>query len=225
VPVLTSIIQSEMSTLRSDDFLRGESLAAFLLKTLWWKFEGKKYLKHVIRPIVLKICSASKTRPLEIDYLKVSQHEAEKNLNILLPITKSFLDTLFVSHYLLTDTFDTILKTIHRLLQDSEGKGKSHLGLGVSETGLQLFGGFVLLRLICPAIVSPQKYGLVKDVSVNAQRSLVLISKIVQSIANHSKFEGSYMEATNNLIDFSFAPMMAFILKLGEDPKPATKSK
>jgi len=82
-----------------------------------------------------------------------------------------------------------------------------------------------MLRFICPAIVAPQKYNLVKDASINSLRTLMLISKIVQTIANHNEFESTYMTSTNSLIVDSFPAMMSFLTKLGTVSKPTTKPK
>jgi hypothetical protein len=112
---------------------------------------------------------------------------------------------------------DIILKSFFGLIGETENKvkTKAHLGLGLSESSLQLFGAFFLLRMICPAIVSPQKYGLIPELSTHSLRTLILISKMVQIIANQEEFQGNYMEVTNEaLIRDSIPSMLAFIKKV-----------
>jgi hypothetical protein len=46
-------------------------------------------------------------------------------------------------------------------------------------------GGFLFLRLICPAITAPHAYGLLADPPLEAsQRQLILIGKVIQNLAN-----------------------------------------
>jgi hypothetical protein len=57
------------------------------------------------------------------------------------------------------------------------------------EMGYQFVGGFYFLRFICPALVAPAAYGLVKsDLAPENQRTLVLISKVLQNLSNHILF-------------------------------------
>jgi hypothetical protein len=56
-------------------------------------------------------------------------------------------------------------------------KGKTAIYKGV--------GGFFFLRLMCPSITNPHVYGLLENPpDETVQRYLVLLSKILQSIAN-----------------------------------------
>jgi len=117
-------------------------------------------------------------------------------------------------------TFRLVLKNFYSLLTETEGSGKAHLGLGYSEDALRLFGSFLLLRFICPAIVSPKRYGLIKsDVSMQTQRALVLISKVLQSIASQVEFEGEkepYMIPANGFVKDNMPPLMAFFQRLAD---------
>lgn len=92
-----------------------------------------------------------------------------------------------------------------------------HLGLGYSEKALTLFGGFLLLRFICPAIVSPNKYKIVIDeLSFNTQRALILTSKILQSIGNQMEFEEkeNFLVSANDFIRDHMSKMYAFVSTL-----------
>jgi len=62
-------------------------------------------------------------------------------------------------------------------------------------TGL---GALVFLRLICPAICSPQRFGLVEEtITPNVTRGLILIAKILQNISTNMKFGEEFMKRTN----------------------------
>ncbi len=50
---------------------------------------------------------------------------------------------------------------------------------------LTVVGGFFFLRFVCPSLVAPEGYGLSEQVpDTKARRSLILVSKILQNLAN-----------------------------------------
>ena len=53
----------------------------------------------------------------------------------------------------------------------------------------RVVGAFIFLRLICPAIVSPREFGLSEETpSETAARSMILIAKCLQNLANLVEF-------------------------------------
>jgi len=209
--------------------MREETLGASLLKNYWFHFEGKNYLKSVVKPLVKDVIAETKSKSLEIDPTKVSPEESVKNLIKLLWITKKYLTNFYQSIPLFPNNFEIIMKNIYNLLLETDNSSKPHLGLGFSESALQKLGGFLLLRFVCPPIVSPQKYGIVKSYSKEAQRALILISKIIQNIANQVEFEGgekeTYMTITNEFVQDNMPLMMAFLTKLVSEERVHVVSK
>eukprot|EP01114_Cavostelium_apophysatum_P009218 TRINITY_DN22318_c0_g1_i2.p1 TRINITY_DN22318_c0_g1~~TRINITY_DN22318_c0_g1_i2.p1 ORF type:complete len:325 (+),score=48.57 TRINITY_DN22318_c0_g1_i2:110-976(+) len=217
IDVLNYIIRAEIVNERLS-LLREESLGSSILKNLWFHFEGKEYMTTVVSPLVRKICKASK-KSLEVDPVRIGETRAKKNLVKILSLTKDFLNAFFASYNAFPDKFDQALATLYKLLTAMEGSRKSHLGLGYSEDALRLLGGFLLLRFICPSVVSPVKFGLVKDkkLTANSQRSLITVSKILQSIANQVEFDqqkDAHMAPANALIQDSMPHMLAFLTNL-----------
>jgi len=168
------IIKEEIHT-SGISLLREESVGSMLLKSYWFNFEGKDYISKIVGPLVKSICKKSKHKSLEIDPSKIDDQKAKKNMRKLLKIIRNFLNQFFHSSEVFPNNFDKVLSTLYTVLTVTEGAHKSHLGLGYSEDALRLFGGFLLLRFICPPIVSPLKYGLIKekDMTANVQRSLI----------------------------------------------------
>lgn len=57
------------------------------------------------------------------------------------------------------------------------------------QSNIGAVGTVIFLRFINPAIVSPQELGIVtKQVPSSVKRGLMLMSKILQNIANHVEF-------------------------------------
>ena len=71
--------------------------------------------------------------------------------------------------------------------------------------GYTAVGGFLFLRLICPALVFPEKNNLLADpsasVSGEGRRGLMLVSKALQNLANGKKFREEYMDPLNEWFD------------------------
>lgn len=55
----------------------------------------------------------------------------------------------------------------------------------------RVVSGFIFLRLLCPALLNPRQFGLVNEQpSVAATRSLVMVAKCLQNLANLVEFGG-----------------------------------
>ena len=67
----------------------------------------------------------------------------------------------------------------------------------------RVVSGFVFLRLLCPAILNPRHFNLISETpSHNASRSLIMVAKCLQNLANLVEFGGKepYMEVVNPFI-------------------------
>jgi len=90
-------------------------------------------------------------------------------------------------------------------------------------------GAFYFLRFTCSAVSVPESYGLVKKIpSKNARRSLVLITKVLQNLANEIVFgkKESYMLKMNDFITTNIPKLTQFyqrLLLIRED-QPNTQS-
>ena len=68
-----------------------------------------------------------------------------------------------------------------------------------------LIGGFFLLRFVNPNLACPQAFMLVEvKLAPNTRRSLTLLAKVLQNVANNTRFGGlkeKYMEGLNAVLD------------------------
>ena len=55
----------------------------------------------------------------------------------------------------------------------------------------------MFLRFFCPALVSPESFGLLRSVPPYARRALVLVTKVLQNLANQQPFKEQYMAPLN----------------------------
>lgn len=80
--------------------------------------------------------------------------------------------------------------------------------------------GFIFLRFFCPAILNPKLFGLWPEISDNpvASRTLTLVAKIIQNLANLSDFKGKepHMEFVNPWISFNMDTMKTCIMHFSD---------
>jgi len=83
--------------------------------------------------------------------------------------------------------------------------------------------GFIFLRFFCPAIVTPEKYHLVSEPPPKeARRGLILVSKLLQNLANGVEFDGSkeeYMKSMNHFVTSNLKNVTVFFDKLTDADK------
>lgn len=82
-----------------------------------------------------------------------------------------------------------------------------------------LVGGFFFLRLVNPAILVPETYGIISDrPKRNVQGTLRFAGKIVQKLSNGTKFKELHMQPVNNFLEEKREPVQRFLAKLIEVP-------
>lgn len=84
------------------------------------------------------------------------------------------------------------------------------------QTNIGAVGTVIFLRFINPAIVSPHEMGIInKPVPLNVKRCLMLVSKILQNIANHVEFgKEQHMLPFNDFIRKHFETARRFFIKI-----------
>jgi len=86
---------------------------------------------------------------------------------------------------------------------------------------LKAVGAFFFLRFFCPALIDPQNFGIVEEPpSPEARRQLLLITKILQNIANGVRFgkKEPFMEPMNDFIDKQSSATTQLFNTLARDP-------
>jgi len=71
------------------------------------------------------------------------------------------------------------------------------------ESKYSVIGGFYFLRFLCPAIISPDGFNIVPhdfEISPEVRRVLILVSKVIQTIANEREFNEEFMLPFNQLV-------------------------
>jgi len=188
--LICSVIDNEVqSTLNEGTLFRKNSLSSHLMSQ-YARLVGKDYLAQTLRPLICGIINSS--ADYEIDPHKISDpSKLEKNVTALKRAAQDFLLDMMSS----VSKFPVVLRKVCQYLQKSVVDR-------FPNARRKVVGGFFFLRLICPAVVSPEGFGVVDKVDDTTRRSLILISKIMQTLSNGVMFgvKEAYMKPMNQFI-------------------------
>ena len=107
-----------------------------------------------------------------------------------------------------------IMAHTYETMSQTERDGKNPF---TEKTMFITMGNFFWLRYVCPAIMSPQSVGILNEVAhPTAQRQLILLSKVLQNLANDTLpgVKEAYMEKLNEFISSNRGLLQGFYDKL-----------
>jgi len=182
---------------------RGNSMAT---KTIdqYMKMIGYQYLNNTIGRIINQVYLSKDS--CEVDPTKVEKNDdIKKHWKKLLAYVCSIWDAIKNS----ADSCPKKLKYIF-----SQIKYQTVLKFANSNVQYSAISGFIFLRFFCPAILSPKLFGLqYEHPDPTTARTLTLIAKILQNLANLSEFEKKepHMAYCNSFINKHMHEMREFI--------------
>eukprot|EP00054_Salpingoeca_dolichothecata_P023489 m.156743 g.156743 ORF g.156743 m.156743 type:complete len:1139 (-) comp24699_c0_seq7:130-3546(-) len=196
---LLTLCQTEIDATNDDKTLfRGNSLASktidqfMKIKTI----EMSPYLTNTLGVAVQTIYEAKSS--CEVDPTRINgadpQREIQQNWKKLLANTRLVWNSVLHS----IQTCPSELKYLFARLRDMVS-----VKFSSPEARQAVIAGFFFLRLICPAIMGPQLFGLQEHhPEDNTARTLTLISKTIQNLANGVSFGAKepYMLPMNEFI-------------------------
>ncbi|XP_053968460.1 neurofibromin isoform X3 [Anastrepha ludens] len=194
-----------MSTL-----FRGNSLGSKIM-AFCFKIYGASYLQNLLEPLIRPLLDDPNTS-YEVDPARLEPGEdLERNKENLMALTKRFFEAILNS----VDRFPSQLRSMcHCLYQVLSKRFPT-----VLQTNIGAVGTVIFLRFINPAIVSPQELGIVgRQVPASVKRGLMLMSKILQNIANHVEFsKEQHMVSFNDFLRTRFEQGRHFFVQIASD--------
>lgn len=141
---------------------------------------GTNYLHSLLNPLIEPLFSGSKS--FEVDKARLGPNEnIDVNRNNLLELTEKVFNAIMES----VDSFPLHLRSMCHCLYQVLCKRFPLF----QESNIISVGTVIFLRYINPAIVSPRENGIVtRQPTPSMKRGLMLVSKILQNIANHVEF-------------------------------------
>eukprot|EP01102_Stenamoeba_stenopodia_P002152 TRINITY_DN1191_c0_g1_i1.p1 TRINITY_DN1191_c0_g1~~TRINITY_DN1191_c0_g1_i1.p1 ORF type:complete len:471 (-),score=100.56 TRINITY_DN1191_c0_g1_i1:110-1522(-) len=177
--LLKAVIEEEArNTTSASTLFRSNSMASKLM-SVYGRLTGQEYLHSTLRPLVRWI-GASATS-FEIDPAKmVGGDIIEENRKNLMEGAELFFNGIRRSISACPPAFRAICYVLQQSVIERFPESKH-----------SVVGGFFFLRFMCPAIISPEGFGVLADGQVlldEARRALVLVSKLLQNLANGKLF-------------------------------------
>lgn len=168
---------------------------------------GKEYLEEVLRNKVFEINELNPD--CEVDPAKIAQTggDLDQHWTQLIRLTNEMWHTITESASRIPAELRHILKYIRAVAEDRYGDF-------LRTATYTAVSGFLFLRFICPAILSPKLFGLLRDhPRPKAQRTLTLIAKVLQKLSNLSTFgkREEYMERMNRFLTTNKTSFRGFI--------------
>ncbi|KAI8948429.1 Rho GTPase activation protein [Xylaria longipes] len=181
---------------------------------------GKEYLEDIL---VDKIFEINEINPdCEVDPGRIERMEdLPQHWKLLIQLTTELWEIIAVSASKLPPELRAILKYVRAVAEDRYGDF-------LRTVNYTSVSGFLFLRFICPAILNPKLFGILRDnPRPRAQRTLTLIAKGLQALANLSSFgkKESWMEHMNRFLGHqrqSFKNFIDQLCSVPSDRNPVT---
>ncbi|XP_048125344.1 neurofibromin isoform X2 [Alosa alosa] len=210
---------------------RGNSLASKIM-TFCFKVYGATYLQKLLEPLLRSVITAPEWQMIsfEVDPTRLEAGEIlEENQRNLRQMTQRFFQAIVssstefppqlrsVCHCLFQATCHSLLSKA--TLKDKKESKKSVVSQRFPQNSIGAVGSAMFLRFINPAIVSPYEAGILdKKPPPRIERGLKLMSKILQSIANHVLFtKEEHMRPFNDFVKSNFDAARKFFLDIASD--------
>ncbi|KAF6735969.1 Neurofibromin [Oryzias melastigma] len=191
---------------------RGNSLASKIM-TFCFKVYGAAYLQKLLEPLLRGVITTPEHISFEVDPTRLEPEEnLKENQGNLLQITERFFQAIIGS----SNEFPPQLRSVCHCLYQVVSQRFPQNSIGA-------VGSAMFLRFVNPAIVSPYEAGILdKKPTPRIERGLKLMSKILQSIANHVLFtKEEHMRPFNDFVKSNFDAARRFFLDIASDSPPS----
>lgn len=180
---------------------------------------GKEYLHETLADKISEINDSDSS--CEVDPSKLHHGEdIQQHWTQLIQFTTGIWNCIISSAARLPPELRHILKYIRAVAEDRYGDFLRT----VTYTSVS---GFLFLRFLCPAILNPKLFGLLRDhPRPRAQRTLTLIAKSLQALANLSSIgkKETWMEPMNRFLTAQRQPFKDFLDAVCAIPAERTKA-
>jgi serine/threonine protein kinase len=204
--LMTWAMEQEMGIEKLKDLsllFRLASPATRLLRVIFFSSDGAEYLRGTLGATLRKL--AKLKFGLELDAFRLPDGLTEKERNEF--VRKSGKRLIKLAEEVLQSVLksvDAIPPAIRKFLLNARSHFKKINDVEDLVATRLVVVGLFFLRFICPALVTPQVYGLCDfELTPEVQRGLILLGKVVQNATSNVEFAGDkepYMQACNGFV-------------------------
>ncbi|KAL6451004.1 IRA2 Inhibitory regulator protein IRA2 [Candida maltosa Xu316] len=152
------------STRSADMFRRNSTLTKFL--SFYAQASGLKYLEKVIRPIIEELVN----NDVQVE---VEKKDTAETADLFMDYLTRIVDSIVNSSDDLPDAFKWICGEVYEAVSTK-----------FPNAAYSAVSGFIFLRFICPAVISPEQHFKIPVTNPKVKRTLMQLVKILQNMAN-----------------------------------------
>jgi hypothetical protein len=188
LPFIRAIVEQEVSTTTSSSVLFRSNSMAIRMLSAYGRIVGGPYLQQVLGDLVKQVCRDDVS--YEPDPQIMGPEVAAANGEYIAKLSARFLARILESSDVVPAPFRIVCSDLRTIV-----------GAKFADFWPRAVGGFFFLRFLCPVIASPTTAGLVDVVpSKNARRTLILVTKVLQNVANQTAFNEAWMSKAEECV-------------------------
>jgi GTPase-activator protein for Ras-like GTPase len=201
IAAMQAFIQKEVQqSTEAGTLFRSNSMVSKMFK-FYSRLVGLPYLYMTVAPTIVQLVWENKG--LEVDPERIAEDADLNEMRwMLMAQSQGVLKSILASSKNCPAQFREIFQSI-----------KSSVEGQFPESVNKTIGGFLFLRFFCPAVTSPESYGVLDEPpSPESRRLLILMTKVLQNLSNDVEFGSKepYMEKMNDFIESNRAGLAEF---------------
>ncbi|KAG1352604.1 hypothetical protein G6F62_002626 [Rhizopus arrhizus] len=202
---IKSLIDYEVDSLTLDDaniLFRGNSFFTKVIDS-YMKMSGREFLEEALQFTIEKICKSGLYIEVETSRLPgTPEEEINENCRELFKHVRTIWSEIQRAKTKCPIEFRRMFGHLKSAIVKKFDLEKDTLERHHQVARYTCVSGFIFLRWICPAIISPKQFDLVQDhPDANTCRTLTLIAKCLMTLASHSTTEQNTKEVWINQLN------------------------
>lgn len=210
LPFVRALVQQEVSNTSTSSVLFRSNSMAIRILSAYGRVVGAQYLRDVLGDLVKEVCEDDGS--YDPDPQVVGPEKASSNSEHIAKLSDRFLKRILESPSVPAE-FRTICSDLRAIV-----------GKKFQDFWPRAVGGFFFLRFICPAIASPTTTGLMNSgllISKNARRTLILVTKVLQNVANQTAFNEPWMSQAEECVKENIPLVEKFLEGISHEEEKA----